>query len=326
MAATVLLAPFHASVIVLYCIARLAGYVEHWLVDALSYALPIVLLLAVLHFPGAIWRRSPFLLSAAALPLIVFVALYGSLSVPRIRSKPVEPVLTVMSYNVWGGNNEFDQIVEAIEDLAPDVIGFQEITERIAVEIRDDLNERYPYQVHDGDQAVFSRYPIIDYEALLIGDEQALITVQHVDLDVNGKQIGIVNAHPHSPALMSSRLLGMRLGYPSGLVSWWRDLEVRELMNAIDTMDGPLIVLGDFNLTDMQFVYGEITQVLLDAHKESGYGLGLTRTPRRGVGPATWRIDFVFYTPELVALSTAYGEFAGSDHRPVVAELAFANQ
>ena len=323
MAATVLFAPLHAVIVLLYFIARLAGHVEHWLVDALSYVLPLLLLLSILHLPGAVWRRSKFLASAMALPLVVFGILYGPSYLPKLASKEVGPSFTVMSYNLWGGNDQYDSIVGAINQMAPDVVGLQEINDRIANEIQRDLAVRYPYRVIDGDQAVFSRFPIVDRVLLLIGDERAPIPVQHIVLDVDGRRIGIVHAHPHSPALMASRFLGLRLGYPSGLANHFRDLEVREMMRAVEKIEGPLIVLGDFNLTDMQAVYGEMTQMLLDAHREAGYGLGFTRTPVRGIGPATWRIDFVFYTPELTALSTRTGDFAGSDHRPVVAELAF---
>ena len=323
MAATVLFAPLHAVIVLLYFIARLAGHVEHWLVDALSYVLPLLLLLSILHLPGAVWRRSKFLASAMALPLVVFGILYGPSYLPRVGSKEVGPSFTVMSYNLWGGNDQYDSIVGAINQMAPDVVGLQEINDRIANEIQRDLADRYPYRVIDGDQAVFSRFPIVDRVLLLIGDERAPIPVQHIVLDVDGRRIGIVNAHPHSPALMASRFLGLRLGYPSGLANHFRDLEVREMMRVVEKIEGPLIVLGDFNLTDLQAVYGKMTQMLLDAHREAGYGLGFTRTPVRGIGPATWRIDFVFYTPELTALSTRTGDFAGSDHRPVVAELAF---
>jgi len=326
MAATVMFAPLHAVLVILYCLARLVGYVEYWIVDALSYVLPLLLLISVLHFPGAIWRRSPYLLSATALPLVVFGVLYGPNYVPRSASEHVEPSFSVMSYNVWAGNQKYEDIVDAIGELTPDVIGLQEITDLIAHEIQDDLAVRYPYSAIDGGQAVFSRYPILDYEILLIGDERIPITVQHIVLDVNGKQIGVVNAHPHSPQLIASRLVGLRIRYPSGLASRWRDLEVRELMEAIETMDGPLVVLGDFNLTDLQLVYNEMTETLRDAHAEAGFGLGFTRTPVRGKGPPTWRIDYVFYTPELVALSTTHGDFGGSDHRPVMATLAFRSE
>ena len=326
MAATVLFAPIHAAVVILLYLARFTGYVEHWLVDSLSYGLPILLLLSILHIPGAIWRRSPYLLAATAIPLVLFGLLYGSSYVPRPPSQDVAPSFTVMSYNVWGGNSKYDRIVDAIEEKAPDVVGLQEISDQIADGILSDLADRYPYRAIDGDQAVFSRYPIVGREVLLIGDERAPITVQHIDLDLNGTQIGIVNVHTHSPQLMASRLMGLRLGYPSGFVNRWRDLEVRELMQAIEKMEGPLVVLGDFNLTELQVVYGEMTRVLRDAHKEAGFGLGLTRTPLRGLGPPLWRIDFVFHTPDLVALGTDFGAFGGSDHRPVLATLRFPDE
>ncbi len=323
MAAAVLFAPLHATVVALYFVARLAGYVEHWLVDALSYVLPLLLLLSILHLPGAIWRRSVFLISAAAMPLVIFAILYGPSFLPRPLVQDVELSFSVMTYNVWAGNDRFDSIVRSIEEKAPDVVGLQEITDRIAEEIQGQLADDYPYQVIDSGQGIFSRYPIIDHETLLIGDDRAPITVQHVGLNVEGRRIGVVNVHTHSPALMATRLLGLPLGYPSGLVSQWRDREVRELMEAIQTLDGPLVMVGDFNLTDMQAAYDEITQTLRDAHADAGYGLGFSRTPLRGTGPPTWRIDYVFYTQELVALSTSHGDFGGSDHRPVVAMFGF---
>ena len=58
MAATVLFAPPHAVIVVLYGLARLVGCGEHWLVDALSYVLPLLLILSILHQPGAIWRET----------------------------------------------------------------------------------------------------------------------------------------------------------------------------------------------------------------------------------------------------------------------------
>jgi len=36
-----------------------------------------------------------------------------------------------------------------------------------------------------------------------------------------------------------------------------------------------------------------------------------------------WRIDYVFHSPDLLAFSTAVGDYSGSDHRPVIARLGF---
>ena len=323
MAAAVLFAPVHAALVMAYCAVRFVDNTEHWLVDALSYVLPLLLLIAIVHIPGAIWRRSPFLLSATAIPLIVFGALYGSSYLPKRPPSSGQTSFTVMSYNVWAGNEEYDRIVKAIEDYSPDVVGLQEVTDRIVGEIAGDLARTYPYYAEVEGQALFSRFPIVANEALLIGHEEFPLTVQYAELSVHGEQIGIVNAHPRSPQLMATRFTGLRFGYPSGLARMARDLEMSDLLLVIRDLPDPLIVLGDFNLTDLHKAYGEMAGRLIDAHKQTGYGLGLTRTPVRGVGPATWRIDFVLYTPDLTSNWTKTGAFGGSDHRPVVAELEF---
>jgi endonuclease/exonuclease/phosphatase (EEP) superfamily protein YafD len=277
MAATVLLAPPHAAIVVLYFMARITGHIDHWLVDALSYVIPLFLLLSIFYLPGIIWRRSSYLLSAAAIPLVAFGVLYGPGFVPRPLAQDVEVSFTVMSYNVWAGNDRFDSIVSAIKEHSPDVVGLQEITDRIADEIEGPLADLYPYRVIDGGQAIFSQFPITVYEVLVIGDDRIPITVQHVGLNVEGRQIRVINVHTHSPALRASRIPGLKLGYPSGLWSQYRDWEVRELMEVVPTLDGPLVVLGDFNLTSLQVVYGEMTQTLRDAHADVGYGLGKWR-------------------------------------------------
>jgi endonuclease/exonuclease/phosphatase family metal-dependent hydrolase len=127
-----------------------------------------------------------------------------------------------MSYNVWAGNDRFDSIVSAIKEHSPDVVGLQEITDRIADEIEGPLADLYPYRVIDGGQAIFSQFPITVYEVLVIGDDRIPITVQHVGLNVEGRQIRVINVHTHSPALRASRIPGLKLGYPSGLWSQYR--------------------------------------------------------------------------------------------------------
>ena len=98
---------------------------------------------------------------------------------------------------------------------------------------------------------------------------------------------------------------------------------MRDLLSRIVEIDGPLIVIGDFNLTDQQSIYAPLTRHLRDSHRESGWGMGFTFTRFRRLGLPMWRIDYVFHSSDLVALSSTMGDFGGSDHRPVIAKLAF---
>ena len=321
MAASVLIAPAHAAIVIAYCGARLLGQNDHWLVDSINYGLPLLLLFSLALLPGAYLRRSRTLLLATAIPLFVFGVFYGARFIPRWPTNGGPSSFTVMSYNVWGGNEQYRRIVEAIDDFEPEVVGLQEVNEQILGEIEQDLLGTYPYHAIAGGEALFSQFPIVGHETLVIGHEDYPLTVQYAVLDIRGERIGVINAHPHSPALMATRVLGLRLGIPSGLATMGRDLEMKDLLPIIKRLPTPLIVLGDFNLTDLHSAYGDLTKGLIDAHKQTGYGLGHTRTPLRNLGPATWRIDFIFFTPELVSNWTKTGAFGGSDHRPVVTEL-----
>ena len=323
-AAAVMLAPLHAAFVLLYFAALFAGLASHWLVDSLSYALPVLLLLAVLFLPGAVLRRSRLLVACVALPLVAFTVIYGKDFVPRSPVSNGTPEFTVMSYNVWGGNRQHDRILAAILDEAPHILNLQELTDEIALGVLEPLSEVYPYQVVDDGQGIFSQYPIENYMIHLLGDDTEPITVQQADLNIEGHTVSIINVHTHTPWLVGSPVFGLPLGIPKGFVTKWRDWEVRELLELLDSMSGPVVVVGDLNLTDRQVVYAEIMARLADAHSEAGHGLGLTRTPVRWTEIPLWRIDYVLHTPDLTAIDFSQGDFGGSDHRPVVARLQIA--
>jgi endonuclease/exonuclease/phosphatase family metal-dependent hydrolase len=87
------------------------------------------------------------------------------------------------------------------------------------------------------------------------------------------------------------------------------------------------ILLGDFNFTDQNQDYRVLTQAgLADAHRSGGWGLGLTY-PKKGwsggVRLPLVRIDFVFLTGDICAQRAWVGEDGGSDHLPVLADVAW---
>ena len=79
-------------------------------------------------------------------------------------------------------------------------------------------------------------------------------------------------------------------------------------------------------MSDQETYYAEFTQDLLDAHRESGWGMGFSFTNHKRFGIPIWRIDYVFHSPEMVSLYTTVGDFGGSDHRPVIAQLGFEDK
>ena len=96
-------------------------------------------------------------------------------------------------------------------------------------------------------------------------------------------------------------------------------------MGKVNEARGPIILMGDFNLTDQTRHYSQITRTLTDVYREAGWGLGHT-FPAGGFYPRVplplIRIDYIFHSRELAGLEARTGDSVGSDHIPVIARLS----
>jgi endonuclease/exonuclease/phosphatase (EEP) superfamily protein YafD len=317
-----LLTPLHAGLIATYYALRWLGGGDLWFADALGYVLPWLFAPLVVLLPGALLRRSRLLLILAAVPTALFLLTYGHLYLPRLPVRAAGPTFTAMTYNVLYRNRDADLVAASIEAHDPDFFGLRELEPPMAQALESRFADRYPFHKVEPGCGIWSRYPILQYEAFQLGGGEGHWAQQLV-LDVNGHGVTVLSVHPRSPPLRGFHPLGLPLGVPTGFANEGRDADMRDLLAHLEEVNGPLIVMGDFNLSDQQGPYAELTCDLLDAHRESGWGMGFTFTRFPRLGLPMWRIDYVFHSPDLVALSTAVGDYGGSDHRPVIARLAF---
>jgi endonuclease/exonuclease/phosphatase (EEP) superfamily protein YafD len=165
------------------------------------------------------------------------------------------------------------------------------------------------HATYDGEllQAVVSRYPI-EPRASMRHKGQA----QNVVVRSPAGPIAVYNVHPQRSGGWQKRY-----GQVAAL------LEEEILMES-----GPVIVAGDFNVTPHSQMYLLLSRHLRNAHDEAGSGLGFTFPSGErafGVVPLRplLRIDHIFVSGHFLALRAGtVGDSAGSDHRPVFAELA----
>jgi vancomycin resistance protein VanJ len=262
------------------------------------------------------------MLILVAIPTILFSLTYGHLYLPRPSVGSSGPTFTVMTYNVLWSNTQVDRVAAAIEEQDPDIVGLHEILPSMGAALEERLAGRYPHRKLENSYGILSRFPILHYEFYQL-DHGTGSWVQQMVLEIDGHRVNLLNAHPRSPPLEGFHPFGLPLGIPTGFLNQGRDADIRDLLSQIEQLDEPLIVIGDFNLTDQQSLYAPLTRHLRDAHRESGWGMGFTFTRFPNIGIPMWRIDYVFYSPDLVALSSSTGDYGGSDHRPVIAELTF---
>ncbi len=314
-----LLPPLHTGVLVIYFLTRWIGGGKSSFIDALSYILPWLFVPLIPMLAIALFRRSRALVVSVSTLSVLFLLTYGHLYLPGRSVRANSSAFTVMTYNVYIRNSDATQIAATIEEHHPDIVGLHELRKSVAETLKERLSEQYPYlRIEPGCCGILSRYPILNYQTFQLGEDLA----QQVTLDLDGTHVDVFNVHLQMPLETRSASFDVS---STEYVNHLRDANVQDLLSRLEKVDTPVIVIGDFNLTDQHNAYAALTHRLRDAHSENGWGMGFTARIL-SLGLPVWRIDYIFHSPQLLALSTAFGDYGASDHRPVIAELAFPSE
>lgn len=302
---------------------------------------------ALLLFPLMVvtkqWRIALMLI----LPMVMFIATYGGLFIPRQPDPALLPsqTITLQTHNLLARNRTPARILDVIRDISADIVTLQEVS--VDFEQRLLTLDDYPYMAIHGTaddgtllmrdtmgQAILSRYPILEDEFWTYDFLPIPLSHQRAVLDVDGQHIVIYNVHPTHPGMTGDAFFDASL----------RQREFDDLLSRISSETLPVIMIGDFNLTDLSQEYGQISAQLTDTHREVGYGLGYTfpdlreanildsmeiipeNFPEHLPTPLLMRLDYVFHSEEFVGVNSyVHHTSGGSDHRPLVVTLALDN-
>jgi endonuclease/exonuclease/phosphatase (EEP) superfamily protein YafD len=175
---------------------------------------------------------------------------------------------------------------------------------------------------------ILSRYPLTEIDASHLADPAWQIQIMEVEAEFG--DFTLYNVHPHGTNIFIYIEEGIAIGDNVQASFQIRRQLIESLIADINQRQGPVIVAGDFNSTDQSEVYQLIQSVLKDAYGSVGWGFGHTFPAYAGsfrgipIFSRQMRIDMIFYSPELTAvssrLSTTYGEL---DHLPVIAQLVW---
>jgi endonuclease/exonuclease/phosphatase (EEP) superfamily protein YafD len=255
--------------------------------------------------------------------IVAFLICYAPLLLPHSPTAVASdaPILTVATYNIEAITSDPQRVLDVTAGLDADIIGLEEVGPVHAALFEKELIAEYPYQalypklpVHG--VGLLSRYPILSQELIPPFPDSMLYL--RATLDVNGDLITIYVVHPPPPRQFISPLT-----YDDSR----RDAEITILKNRYLVHEtGPVIVLGDFNMTDQSDAYQIMDDLFDDTFRTVGWGLGFTfpdkiRSSIRII-PRLIRIDYVWYNAYFAASGIEVGSDSGtSDHRPVVAQL-----
>lgn len=272
-----------------------------------------------------LWAYTPFLYLPAWLTLVV-AAVFGSrplvagavlVSVMHLvvlwpaitgQERPGEPAdLRVASANVLYRSPLITHDAREILAADADVVVLQEVTPLVWERIEPVLAPSYPYvttNLRDDPlgAAILSRLPMRDEEVLLAHDRPVLSAVVTVD----GTDVRVWDVHTTAPSTRHGRAT--------------RDEMLADMARLAVVEPLPLLAVGDYNASSWHPAFDDFVDDagLLDAHDAVGRGLaGSWKTLR-----VEALIDHVVVSREWRVLRVREGEGLGSDHRPVIADLA----
>ena len=237
--------------------------------------------------------------------------------------------IRVMTYNIRVGigmDKKFDlaRTAAVIKRERPDLVGLQEVDRGVErTGRRDEIAElaqltgmeyafapNLRYQGGWYGVAILSRFPILSvdhrrYANLREAERRGLL---RVEVSVNGERLGFVTTH-------------LDYQHEDG-----RLFETRQLLGALEALDTPLIVSGDFNDEPSGSSYKLLLTRFADAWTESrAGGSDLTYPSDKPVK----RIDYVFYdrrARRLRARRARILQTQASDHLPLVVDFELLSE
>jgi endonuclease/exonuclease/phosphatase (EEP) superfamily protein YafD len=100
----------------------------------------------------------------------------------------------------------------------------------------------------------------------------------------------------------------------------------QQMLPLLTPKQGPLIIVGDFNVTQHSEIYQQLTSGALQSmHEALGRGYAATWPNGRYLLPPV-RIDHAFASPDIECVSISEGRGAGSDHKPLILDIRVRNQ
>ena len=236
------------------------------------------------------------LAAANALPLAYYY--YGAPTAPPANGPGLRAVLV----NVYFRNGSHGRLLHYVRAAAPDVVVFLEVTPAWAAALRE-LRDVLPYQAQAGELLVASRLPLQGLRALALppGDAQAVV----FRAESAAGALTVIGAHTNWP-------LGRRIAAN-------RNAELMALAALARSVDGPLAVLADLNVTAFSPVFHQLL-----AHgrlADCAAGRGWHPTWPAWFPPLYLQIDHCLVGAGVSVAAFRAGSYVGSDHYPLEVTL-----
>lgn len=241
-----------------------------------------------------------------ALNLVVVVPWYWP---QPIVARPAMQ-LRVLHANVWVRNRNHESVIALVKAAKPEIAVFQEVNARW-LKALDPLRTLLPYRYAEPHAAgfgnvIFSALPLQQPSVQFLGQtEYASLVVQ---VSKAGRTVSLMTTHPPPPIREE--------------LFHWRNQWLSAIAPFVRSQTHPVIVIGDFNITMWSPYYQQAVRAAGLRNSRAGFGILPSWSPHRWLPWLSIPIDHCLVSPQIVVQKMQVGRNVGSDHLPLLVELA----
>ena len=302
------------------------------LLAPLSLLLPYLVLYHVIWSLMATAHLHPSALLGGTLLALLWAPMGSWMQVRTPPSHSLGPHLSVASWNVhhWRNRTWTDDsatvasMAQFALDLDAEILALQDVRGGTAAEAP--LRAALPYRVAAFDLALYSRYPIVQWDQVAFPGDSGRIGFIWADVLLpEGDTLRVANVH-----LVSTDVDLREAQSEQAKAGWWQSakLLLRRMVRRAEPRSvqaealaawwaespRPVVVLGDFNDGPTSATHRRLRGLGRDSFIECGAGWGSTY---RGLRLVPLRIDWVWTSGPWTALEHRVVKQTWSDHNPV---------
>lgn len=287
----------------------------HWLIDLTNHFKLQYLVCCTLALVWFVLRRRFGWMAVAALGVLAnglfIVPLY--MAPANVNTDATGSArLRIFAANVYVGNNRTTELFQQIDSSRPDVIVISEYSadwDRLLKPLEAD----YPYSTKIPNKGSFGMavYSRLEFEELEVPMTEGMTPAIAGKFAIDGRMVTVISAHPVPPTSWDYAVR--------------RNAQLKFFGDFVSKIDGNVVVCGDLNTTRWSPWFGELTS---NGLRDGTEGFGLTLTwPIKYDGFDHWlkqiQIDHCLVSKDVAVDDFRIGRSTGSDHLPIVIELAF---
>ena len=230
--------------------------------------------------------------------------------VPDAGDVPADRCLRLLMANVLQDNRRSDLVLQAVTDAAPDIVCLVETDEWWTSQMQP-LEADYPWVTRyplSNDYGMFlcSRLPVTACDVRFVVSED-VPSIRAVVRLRSGDEVVVYAVHPPPPLPESP--------------SYGRDAEL--VLTGVELAEEgrPAVVIGDLN--DVAWSYTATLFQRLSGTVDPRVGRGMFSTFHAEHRLARYPLDHVFHTRHFTLKELRVLPYTGSDHFPIVVELAY---